>query len=240
VATLGGCLGVAVLAGAFANFVISCIALSESSVEQMVPACGEGVRVVVLLHVLFPLIGWLPREFFKRLESGGTGEFLLFWTSGLMAFFGLSTLLASTVASIVVAQNASSDANCRAALSEGSRYQAPVLAYLCYVYFALDCIALCSFCSLLYGKLIYSMEEYYSARQKVWISLAILVWFLGFGVLVGCFVNIVVLDLSRGPLVVAACGSGLWDAVMGQFIYFGVLPIAVVGVVGLVNEYALP
>ena len=115
-----------------------------------------------------------------------------------------------------------------------------MLASLCYAYFVLDIIALGRFYYLLKEKMHYSNQLHYGVDEAVTVWLTILMNLLGFGAVVDYFVNMVVLDLSSGPLIAAACGSGLWDAVMGQFIYFGVLPIAVVGVVGWVNQYKFP
>lgn len=215
-------MGCVLLVGYLANFIVACIALSESSAETVMPVCGDGVRVAVLLHVIFTWAFWVPVDLFLhfRWDKKSVSDHLQLLLSGLVLVCTVSVLAAGAVMSITVAQRALGDANCTAVLSEGSRYQAPVLAHMCYVYCVLDVIGVVSMIALLISNCEFMCME----RHWVYVDCEMLYSFfeclLAIGAAVNFSVDCVALDLSSGPAVAAACGKGLWRVVLGQLLCF--------------------
>jgi hypothetical protein len=217
-----------------ACFFVACIALSESSAELVVPVCGDGVRTVVLLHVIYAWIGWVPGVLFELFRKGD--EDMRFWLTGVVVVCSVSALSTGSAMSFAVAHHALADGNCTAALSEGSRYNAPVLAHLCYAYFVIDLVGLITMCLLVVQNCEFMCTEEHSVNNPCYVLAPLLWGLLILGLVVNLFVNIVALDLSSGPLVAAACGTGLWDTVLRQLILFHLGPLLVWGMVVLMSE----
>jgi uncharacterized membrane protein (DUF485 family) len=226
---LGCFFSFALLVAYCTNFVAACIALSESSVEPVVFACGDGVRTVVLLHAIYVFIIWVPNYLFEVFRKEYESD-TRFWRCGVVVVCSVSALSVSAGMSFTVARHALEDGNCTAALSEGSRFQTPMLAHLCYACFALDLLALLSICWSVLENWEFMCTEEHRVYTVCYVVEALLWSLLVIGLVVNLFVNIVALDLSSGPLVEAACGTGLWNMVLGQLIAFHVGPLLFWGV----------